>query len=263
MNTIQKSQHDVFQDSGPWVQSLPRMWRMVAWPHGPERPFPRPWKIVRGEVETSPDVDRRIRFWSPLLHLMWWSFGWSDPALGALRTAQFDDYDPSPSMQALRRWWGLDALAVCLWQAETNRDLIQHREMAVHDRQERNQHLLAVYSQPQRDKWRTIFQGGMDGLHLISHSESPIWLSDGSGDMLPVTTGPPRQQADGVGHVLLLDRYSGWYRALERVGDSIGSHDACVEVVVTPIGYLGRFRKSPATGVWHSVSEEEHLLGWQ
>lgn len=58
------------------------------------------------------------------------------------------------------------------------------------------------------------------------------------------------------GQVLFLDGMAGWHAALNR-----RSGDTPVDVLVKSVGWLGRYSKSPATGLWHSVADEDHLLG--
>ena len=168
-------------------------------------------------------------------------------------------------MRVLKRWWGRDAMALALWQAETNSHLAQHGVAPLTDRGDRLVHIQGSSTREQLTAWSTIHDGSNDGLHLIHHAESPIREHQFDGQDIDLRP-PAVSVASSGGAVLMLDTYDGWYHELRRVGRLNQNRDPAtpwqVDVVVRAVGFIGRFHRSPHTGVWHAVTEEDHLLGW-
>lgn len=61
--------------------------------------------------------------------------------------------------------------------------------------------------------------------------------------------------------MLLLDEAVGWYRALLERMSQPSEDDWKVDVVIKPIGWIGTYRKSPTTGLWHAGDHDLHLRG--
>lgn len=257
----------LFGDTSPWISQLPRLWRMVAWPDGPIRRPRVPWPGSSDvTVFDENSVARRIEYWCPLMHLVWWYLGWSDPAQGAMRWVDEGMPRGSAGTRVLAKWWGMNSMALAVWQAETTCDLTQHGVPPVggENRATLARELRTLHSPDALDRWRSIFAGGSDGLHLRAHASSPGWRSGDPDGLIGDASmngfkgdAAPTMVVDTQEAVVLLDRYPGWHSALSDIvsGDE-------VDVVIRQIGWLGRFRRSPSTGIWHAAEEEEHLLGW-
>lgn len=263
----------VFGDTPPWTSQIARLWHMVAWPQGPTRRPRVPWSSgsrVNGIDDIS--MQRRIEYWCPLLHLAWWHLGWGNPALGARGWVHVGMPTGSSGTKVLNRWWARNVLALPLWQGETTMDLTQHgaQQVGADERRLYADELASFHPRQQLDRWRSIFTGGSDGLHLGSHAVSPQWRP--GQDSIGAGTGewhlqPPKVIVGNKGvAAVLLDGYPGWYSAVRDVGRSLEPSSSSshweVDVVVRQLGWLGRYHRSPNTGVWHAVHEEEHLLGW-
>lgn len=61
------------------------------------------------------------------------------------------------------------------------------------------------------------------------------------------------------------DTVSGWYSSLVLLGENLpplsGDHSWHVDVFVKPIGFLGTYRRSRATGLWFSGRHSLHVVG--
>jgi len=110
---------------------------------------------------------------------------------------------------------------------------------------------------------RNIFlDGGSDPLHLSRHCTGPI--DDGREEAQPgvlhlvgsdSATGTPRA-------ILEIGQYANWYGELGRLGEFVGRANGSVDIYCKPVGWLGTYRLSPRTSVWHATTEEVHLLGF-
>ena len=63
---------------------------------------------------------------------------------------------------------------------------------------------------------------------------------------------------------LTVESMRGWYRALVRETPELPDRgrNFGVKVYARHVGWLGTYRKSPTTGVWHAASEDAHLFGY-
>lgn len=91
-----------------------------------------------------------------------------------------------------------------------------------------------------------------NGLHLGS-SNGDLGEGDEAGRLL---VGDPESL-----EAILLPGSGGWYWALCKRADAVGALGFRVDVVVPGFGWLGRFRRSPVTGLWYRGTHDEHLLG--
>jgi hypothetical protein len=105
---------------------------------------------------------------------------------------------------------------------------------------------------------RTPCTGGTDPLHLSVHCTGPLADPEGA---------PPTLLRSSVREgraVLLLDSMVGWYRALIEGGESLPDLQGRswhVDVVVRPVGLLGTYRRSRASGLWFAGRHRFHLRG--
>lgn len=98
--------------------------------------------------------------------------------------------------------------------------------------------------------------GGYDPLHLSLHATIPVYEPIGQSRLLQ----SPKEKAAS----LTLDHRQGWYRQLPFHGQPLVSRlsdEWTVDVVVRPVGYLGRYRRSLSTGLWFSGLHRLHALG--
>lgn len=267
----------VFGDSGPWVESLPTLWRAVSWPAGPRASVAPAWRgLDPARAPAALGIDslaKRIRYWTPLLHLTWGALGWVDPALGAVRWVQAGMPTADPALKVMKRWWGENVQSLWQWADET--PSLQHASEQVSlatgtqfiDRHNDVARIAPPWEEhPEFTlmRRRDIFDGGTDGLHLGFHVLGSL-LSEGenahptpSDTQIMVSDGRPKA-------VLVLPTYAGWYRTLHKIGATLPSRldgrNWRVTVLVEPLGCLGEYRRSSVTGRWFSGSHRYHILG--
>ncbi len=103
----------------------------------------------------------------------------------------------------------------------------------------------------------TPIGGGSDPLHLSMHCNGPLADVGGKPQLL-------RSRATERRAVLVLDSMLGWYRALLQHGamlPELAGRSWNVDVVVRPVGCLGTFRRSRASGLWFSGRHRHHIVG--
>ena len=203
-----------------------------------------------------------LGYWSSLLHLLVYSFGWSRPDLGLKWWYDAGKPTNNGRLVLLSEVWDadgqLDWFAAWLW-TSGNRGYLNCPIDAS------NQTQVSVDAEWLRQVERRVadsetpapFGGGYDPLHLTAHIDGPMQptLSAASWNM---------PDADGHTAILSLDSMTGWYRALLEVDTSglgSGIERVSVNVLVAPVGTLGTFRRSSATGLWYSGPHRVHLAG--
>ena len=108
-------------------------------------------------------------------------------------------------------------------------------------------------------EWRRTWGGGWDPMHLTGHVLAPLQRPEKQAFASAV-----RADADGAPRaVLLSDTYTGWYGALQHWDGPtrIAGRGLRVDVVCTPVGWLGQFRRSEVTGRWFRGRHSTHMLG--
>ena len=263
----------MFGDEGPWIAEIPRLFRMLAWPEGDVRRPVVPWTVSRGgEKVPIHDHARRTRYWAPLLQLAWWYYGWADPAVAALEALRAGLPPATPGMRVVSRWWGRNIAALALWEAEVNCNLRQHGlgKRSIEEMGELRSFVLEVIPRSDLEALRTIYDGGTDGLHVAWHATFPMEQPSATAQAQPLASFEdpfPRQPIEVLGEgtpsvVILLRSYANWYYWLYEVTQSLGpANDCSCDVIVLGLGWLGRYRQSPNTGIWHAGQEWEHMLG--
>jgi hypothetical protein len=97
---------------------------------------------------------------------------------------------------------------------------------------------------------------GDDPLHLASHIEIAIDSEPHPAVLL---------EPDNRTAVLILDEYTGWYRAVAKAGENLptlaNGRSWRVTVVCRPIGVMGVYRRSRQTHRWFSGRHRFHELG--
>ena len=110
-----------------------------------------------------------------------------------------------------------------------------------------------------------LTNGGSDRLHLMSHSEGPAFkLPRGAKfSIAPAATvigSDHFGEANSDRFIMEIDTYYGWYAQLSKVSNMLPSLAPVVDVYCRPAGWLGSFRCSESTGIWHCTTEEIHLM---
>ena len=207
-------------------------------------------------------------YWLSALNLVIFGFGWSRPDLGLRWWYDNDQPVDDPKLALLKRIWAadgqLDFLVAWLWlsnQMANGLDL---------------KHFGGWWS-------KKPFEGdpswilGSGPIKDFSASKIPNPLV---GVLIPCTfsgtsTLPlkiPRSEFPNGGSsrgekppFLVLDSMRGWYRALLEIGQQKTNSGALllpeIDVVVTSVGHIGRYRYSPQTNLWYSGKLKLHLAG--
>ena len=205
-------------------------------------------------------------YWSALLHLLVYSFGWARPDRGLRWWYDAGKPTDDPRLQLISQVWDadgqLDWFAAWLWTTgmirshltpmlteltgyhDDGRDLDVDRRWL--DRVNRDIQAAGVWA-----------PCGVDGLHLVYHLSNPEGpMGSPRGEPALLRSGTRKRQA-----ILLLDSMTGWYRALAVHGSSLPDLPARswhVDVIVRPVGWLGAFRRSRETGLWFAGRHRHH-----
>jgi hypothetical protein len=236
-----------------WSTWLPTVWRALS---DPARTL---------AIPTSPpsDFGGPLGWWTPLVHLMAYSFAWQSPAQGLANWHNAGRPIDDPRLSLIETIWGerLDAMLDHLWRGCGNYESVAE-----------SLHLSPVElpadspELPALTAASTVGHnpstGGCDPLHLGSHFSSPLTREpQGTATMTtcdPGVSGPARA-------ILRSTTYQGWYRALHERGNELPGrpqgHGWRVDVVVDGIGYLGTYRRSRQTKRWFAGRHGVHQLG--
>jgi hypothetical protein len=244
----------LFGDDLPWSFAIPWVHRALASPltHEPMLAAPRP----------GDDFAGAFGYWSSLLHLLVYSFGWSRPDRGLRWWYDAGQPIEDERLSLVSRVWGndghLDLLAAQLWTRPSDFlvELTDYRSgdesVPIDERwldQVREQ--AAAFDGPKP------FTGDPDPLHLPGHLAGPINALHGEAILL---TSEAKQRRG----VLLVDSPSGWYRALVEQGATlpdVGERSWRVDVVVRSVGWLGAYRRSRVTNLWFAGKHRYHVVG--
>ena len=247
---------DVCGEQLEWGFAIPWMFRALASPTTGEPMLVPP--------RQGDDVSAACAYWTPLVHLLSYSFGWSRPDRG-LRW-WYDAGKPTDDIRLalMREVWDrdgmLDWFAAFLWSGQWARCNPVAGFARLDDRQP-----VEVEGQWIAEQLRTAeasgipnpITGGSDPLHLAYHCDGPIERNHVDG--LLVRTSPHEHRA-----VLVLEGMPGWYRALAEHGSrlpDLGAHSWYVDVFSKPVGWLGTYRRSRLTGLWFSGHHRNHVEG--
>lgn len=207
-------------------------------------------------------------YWSALLNLLIYSFGWPRPDRGLRWWCDAGKPLTDPRLQLISEVWGsdgqLDWFAAWLWgthqvvQTQLFEEVLGYRHDGIPvsvDREWIKGQALAADS---AGIPAPVSMGGYDPMHLWPHAKGPLEVK--RGELLWLPSEQSYRHA-----TLLLDSMSGWYRALATVGGGLpslaGGHSWYVDVIVKPVGWLGTFRRSGQTGLWFSGQHRYHLRG--
>lgn len=230
---------------------VPAMWNAISDPTGahvyPALPSQETWPYGAAA------------YWSPLTHLLLYSFGWRSGslrhtdrstlgrALTELLDADLHYLPQDPRLGFMLDVWGEDEL----------RDFAHWAKSegggAELDSGYGSWHSQAGYA----------LAGGTDSLHLADHWGAPRQTVSGL-PLTPSCSSWAQPASDPPRAVLMADAYVGWATSLERFGNSLPVPDSNrswrVDVIVKQVGWLGQFRRSRNTGLWFAGGHLLHSL---
>lgn len=232
-----------------WCRLIPDLHRILANPDGGHG-FPRFRKDMDlGQScaywETAYYLLRRLLGWRDIgLGLQWW-FSAGKPTLDDVRlTALKRIWDDDGHLATLAMWgWVYGAYAESGGERSPERfgDIAGWREFEAAGR--------TLAHDP--------FHGGSNALHLghstIEHPAENI-------EALLLRSDEASRKA-----VLVVGHAAHWHAALHDRGarlPDLGERSWHVDVVVRPVGWLGTFRRSRATGEWFQGKHSTHVRGW-
>jgi hypothetical protein len=246
-------------EQAEWGFAIPQMYRALASPGAGH-------EFLRAPREGD-DLFVATAYWSALLHLLTYSFGWTRPERGLLTWQLYGQPTDDTRLQMLDRVWSKDGMLDWFHAWTYGRpitSIVDHiggltgfvdddEDSIITPGWDEDQKDLADHSGVPAP----CGHGGWDLLHLSTHLSGP--LEEPTGDVTLVRTNPSRRRA-----VLLTDSMAGWYRALCTAGaglPDLGDRSWHVEVIVRPVGSLGVFRRSRHTGIWFSGPHRYHRIG--
>lgn len=246
-------------DNDPWNRHLATAWRACAEPGLGDYPH-RPRPDDDGEWST---FEARIAFFAPLLHLLMYGIGWSQPALGLARWIEHGRATDEPVLAVVDRWWGHDVDAFVAWLAGAPHACAHLREtlsgLPSPDEGRTTSELTAYDHLRDTHEWLAVWGGGSDPMHLSGHVYAPLADTHGAARVTGVTTdGTTTPRA-----VMVTPTYVGWYAGLRAypAPTRLEGHDLRVDVFCPTLGWLGQYRRSAATGLWFRGKHETHMLG--
>lgn len=209
-------------------------------------------------------LEDRLGYYACLQSFLLYSFGWTRPDKGLLWWLDNGSPTGDRRFELIQSVWGDDEtlLGFLAWLASGNpRDHGAPLERWVVDTDTQPLVIASPWADRLRDALTTEhWSGGRDPHHL------------GRGDHVgaPSSDLDPNRQ-----RLLAFDRSSrtatytsdtirGWYSGLAATVDALPDldvHTWHVDVYVKPIGHLGVYRRSRATGLWFSGKHSIHTVG--
>lgn len=256
--------YDVLGEQAEWGFAIPWVYRTLASPltREPILEAPKPGDdIMRGP----------LAYWSALLHLMIYGFGWVRPDAGLRWWYEAGKPVTDYRLQLMSQIWDadgqLDWFAAWLWTPHPilNDTLLEEatgylNQMPLQFDNDgeaaQDRWIQARRSEAEASGIPAPIGQGWDELHLSAHINGPLESATGRSVL-------SKSRADRRA-VLLLDSMTGWYRALASEGKALpklSGHSWRVDVVVKPVGWLGTYRRSSVTGLWFAGSHRVHLKG--
>lgn len=240
-------------EDSAWGWAIPAVLRTSAGPS------------ADGRWPTAPTRDAELEdatgYWAALLHLLVYTFGWAHPDRG-LRW-WYDAAQPRANrrLALIADTYGtdgqLDWFAAWLWSMSTplpGTEWMCSETPDDGDAVAVDADWLAVQrGAADAAGMPTPLSGGSDPLHLQGHlsgpSEQPTW---------PASVAI----ASDTKALAVFDDAVGWYRGLADLAGGLPvSAEWTIEVTIKAVGWLGAFRRSTTTGLWHAVSEDVHRRG--
>lgn len=255
-------------DQWGWTWAAVHAFQVIADP-ATSKPFPVPVSL-----ESDDELDQQNRWlndlasFSALLALTTYRLGWSRPAWGLARYLANPKAKNDMTLQFIQRHWDRDALR--MFSAFTE----HHDGVAISGaRLSRGQRppdevveFLKEWGTYGDDSFKKTAEdqlsgvGGHDLFHLMTHLPKS-W--SGEWTRLATSALPLREVRPNHYHLTVPDA-SGWYGYLQSFSDSkniLLLETALIDVYIDSIGFMGSYRYSEQTNLWHTCSREVHLLG--
>ena len=246
-------------EDAAWGWAIPSVLRAAA---GPAQHGRWPAAPQQGD-----EIEAATGYWAALLHLLLYSFAWARPDRG-LRS-WYDAGQPTADrrLRLIADTYladgQLDWFAAWLWSTTMPPFGYQHwmqdagfasssGPLVEVDRAwcEYQERIASASRVP------APIGGGSDPLHLQGHCTGPLEYPDAVASMNISTHGDGRA-------VLVVDSAVGWYRSLIAQANALPSDPQpwIVDVVITSVGWIGAFTRSPQTGLWYIGDHALHLAG--
>jgi hypothetical protein len=268
----ERQQHSdaLYGEESRWGYAIPMVLRALAAPDVPAR-------MVRLTEASA------YAYWSSLLHLLTYTFGWSRPAEGLSRW-YFDERTLDDERFAfIDAVWvadrRLEEFVAQLWYSRHLYDHVLDRASDIAGGRGAGSRDASAGSRTDESRDRFVEEqrarlrgsddhpssplstgGDLDRLHLSLHLSGPVR----SGTVTDRTRQRMVVDAASGRAVLHLDGMLGWYLALATLGSELpdrGERSWRVDVHVATVGHLGTFRRSRDTGLWFSGRHRYHLWG--
>lgn len=248
---------NLFGEQTEWGFSIPWMCQVLAAPRSlrPMLQAPRPGDHLGSGA---------LAYWSSLLHLLVYGFGWSNPGRGLRWWYDAGKPVDDPKLALLSEVWDADGqlewFAAWLWTTGACSYLLRPVGFTDDKRVEVDRDWLeGVEGRIAASRTPSPYGGGSDPLHLTAHIDGPLQRRMRGRSQLRLHPSGARTAC------FMVDSMTGWYRALAEDAAVLPGDDAGrswdVEVVVRPVGWLGTFRRSRSTGLWYAGRHRNHLVG--
>lgn len=259
----QRAHYDATGEQAQWGAAIPLIYRLLAAPRA-GLPYPEPpWGSARSGRSDLPGP--ATIYWTPLLHLLMYSFGWSRPDLGMKWWIDAGQPVDDHRLRLIADLWGRDGrlnqFLSWLWSSTYVPVLHEIHHLTGHRPSTRKVGVDEAWLRQQaaESEAQTTPGPGMfgDSLHLSVHTTGPADGDPGNTILLHSSTDERRA-------VLLTDQMTGWYRALTDQAANLpdlGDNSWYVDVAVKPVGHLGTYRRSRETGLWFSGPHSLHIKG--
>ena len=242
--------YDLTGEQIEWGHAIPPMYQLLNAPSRTgvflRKPHPH-------------ELELELGYWSALLHLLLYSFGWSNPGRGLLRWYQTRRPADDVRFRLLTDLWladgSLDAFTFWLLTGGESFVALEPATLAGQpppdtSGQEYDRAWLATWLAAAATE-----QTAGDGLHLAVHCGGPLEEVRVPSALLNSSKADRRA-------VLIVDSMRGWYRTLSEVKlPDLGDRSWYVDVVAKPVGHLGTFRRSRETGRYFAGPHRYHILG--
>lgn len=251
----------LLEDAGPWTWYLSETWQHAAAPELFAGPSRRPGDGFSSAEQVSQAHGPWIAYLAPLLHLTTFGLGWRIPELGLWRWLQMGMPTEDPVLSTIAaRYRPADLELVTTWLSRSGGDLLRYAAFREDSSERQGPAELVRLAERTRTRpeYRALFEGGGDPLHLSMHLE---WSAQGEKPRplraRTVLRGEP------VDYLLVGEQYRTLMAALHTgaAPPVTDGRSTRVGVICPPIGWLGNYRRSRATGRWFRGRHRWHELG--
>jgi len=250
---------------------IPYAWRALA-DESHEYAVPeRPRLIWDSSLDVSLGFhEELVPWWLPLLHLTIFGLGWSRIDRGLYRWREMGKPTNDPILRLIDRWYGRhieDYLAkaatprvesaLTAWNPFAEAQWIS--DLGLPPPSDDALPIADDFADfRDSEHWERIWVGGTDPMHFTLHATTPLWEAP------PATTAFSPPASPGMPRAAIFNsEYEGWYRnlLLSGLGESRPGMSWRIDVVCTPLGYLGEYRRSRKTGLHFRGQHRWHQLG--